>query len=133
MTTSLAEQISTVSLYERLGASAGIRRIIDGMVDAHLQNPVIQARFLPYLNEPERVEEIKQHTCTFFAVHSGGPGSYSGRSMTEAHRGMNISDTEYMAAIDDILSTMEAQGHDRETRDEVLALLNALKPEITNV
>ena len=133
MTTSTAEQLSAVSLYERLGASAGIRRIVDGMVDAHLQNPVIRARFQPYIDDPERVEEIKQHICTFFAVHTGGPGTYGGRSMTQTHRGMNIDAAEYMAAIDDTLTTMEGLGHDQETRNEVLAILYPLKSEILHV
>lgn len=133
MTTSLIQQLNTVSLYERLGAAAGIRRLVDGMVEAHLRNPVIQARFERYIDRPERVEEIKQHTCAFIAVHSGGPGSYNGRSMEEAHRGMNIKAAEYLAAIGDVLDTMKAQGHDHESRTEVLGILRALKPEIAQV
>lgn len=133
MSTSVAEQLNTVTLYERLGASAGIRRIVDGMVDAHVRNPVIQARFWPYLDDPERVEEIMQHTCTFFAVHAGGPGTYQGRSMTDTHRGMNIAAAEYMAAMDDILGTMETLGYDEQTRNEVLAILYAQKEEIIHV
>ncbi len=42
MTTTIADQLSTVSLHERLGASVGIRRIVDRLVDAHLQIPVIR-------------------------------------------------------------------------------------------
>ncbi|QPC43748.1 group 1 truncated hemoglobin [Kaustia mangrovi] len=133
MTTTIAEQLSTVSLYERLGASAGIRRIVDGMVDAHLENPVIRARFQPYLNDPERVEEIKRHICAFFEMRAGGPGPYRGRCMVEAHRGMNIAEAEYVAAVDDILGTMRALGHREEERAEVLAMLYGLKDEIIRV
>jgi len=129
----MAESLSKVTLYERLGASAGIRRIVDGMVDAHLQNPVIRARFQPYLEQPERVEEIKQNTCAFFAVHAGGPATYGGRDLARAHRGMNIDGAEYMAAIDDILETMEALGHDEANRNDVLALLYGQKGDILHV
>jgi hemoglobin len=133
MTTPLARQLSRVSLYERLGASAGIRRIVDGMVDAHLKNPVIQARFRPYLEDPDRVEEIKHHICKFFEARSDGPDAYRGRSMAEAHRGMNIDEAEYMAAIDDILGTMHRLGHGEETRNEVLATLYGVKEAIIRV
>ncbi|KPQ05714.1 MAG: hemoglobin [Rhodobacteraceae bacterium HLUCCA12] len=133
MTTSVAEQLGTVTLYERLGGAAGIRKIVDAMVDAHLRNPVIKMRFLPYLDQPERVAEIKQHTCDFFAAHTDGPGAYHGRSMVEAHRGMNIAEAEYMAAMDDILGTLKGLGHSRDTRDEVTAMLYALKDDIIGV
>lgn len=133
MPQSLAEDLSTVTLYERLGGAAGIRRIVDGAVAAHMDTPLIGRRFQPYADRPERVEEIKQHTCDFFAVGSGGPGTYTGRSMTEAHRGMKIDDAEYDAAADDILKTMKALNYDADTRAEVGAILDTLKPEITQV
>ncbi len=130
---SLAKDLETVTLYERLGGAAGIRRIVDGTVAAHMKNPLIGHRFQPYADRPERVEEIKQHTCEFFAAGSGGPDNYSGRTMAEAHRGMEIDAAEYDAATDDILSTMKALSYNAETRAEVGDILRSLKPEITYV
>lgn len=133
MPQSLAEDLTTATLYERLGGAAGIRRIVDGAVAAHMDNPLIGHRFQPYADRPERVEEVKQHTCDFFAAGSGGPDAYRGRSMTEAHRGMEIDGAEYDAAADDILNTMKALNYDAETRAEVGEILQSLKPEITHV
>ncbi|RDC67468.1 hypothetical protein DLJ49_21020 [Rhodovulum sp. 12E13] len=130
MTTTLGERLSTVTLYERLGGAAGIRALVDGIVDAHLCNPVIEARFRPYLDQPERVAEIKQHTCAFLSEGSGGPDTYHGRSMDQAHRGMGITDAEYNAAADDILATLARHGHGAATRAEVGAMLEALRDEI---
>lgn len=126
----LSDTICTATLHQRLGGDAGIRRIVDGMVDAHLRNPVLKARFLPYLETPDRVEEIKRQIVAHLAAASGGPDPYKGRSMADAHRGMNIDEAEYVAAIDDVLTAMEDLGHDGATRDEVLALLYPLKSEI---
>lgn len=133
MTRTLARDLDAVTLYERLGGAAGIRRIVDGAVAAHTENPLIGHRFAPYADRPERVEEIKQHTCDFFAAGSGGPDGYTGRSMTEAHRGMQIDDAEYDAAADDILGTMRALNYDPRTRAEVEEILQSLKPQITHV
>lgn len=133
MTTSLGEQLSTVTLYERLGGAAGIRALVDGIVDAHLENPVIEARFQPYLDQPARVAEIKRHTCAFLSEGSGGPDTYRGRSMTEAHRGMDISNVEYDAATDDILATLARHGHGAATQAEVAAMLDALRDEIVEI
>ena len=120
----------TATLYERLGGAEGVSALVDGVVEAHLENPVINARFLPYLEDPARVEEIKAATRDFFGAGSGGPEVYSGRSMPEAHRGMNISVAEYVAAVDDILGVMAARGHDNRTRAEVLAILWSIKGEV---
>lgn len=133
MTRTTAQDLHAVTLYERLGAAAGIRRIVDGTVAAHMDNPLIGHRFQPYADQPERVEEIKQHTCDFFAAGSGGPDNYTGRSMTEAHRGMQIGPAEYDAAAEDILGVMETLNYDNATRDAVAEILDSLKPEIIHV
>lgn len=133
MPQSIADGLATATLYERLGAAAGIRRIVDGAIAAHMENPLIRHRFQPYTDQPDRVEEIKQHTCRFFAAGSGGPDNYTGRTMSEAHRGMEIDGPEYDAAADDILGTMEGLNYDAETRAEVGEILQSLKPEITHV
>lgn len=130
MRTAVAERLTRVTLYERLGARAGIEALVDTVVEAHMQNDAIRARFLPYREDPERLAELKQHLCAFFAAGTGGPDDYGGRSMPEAHRGMNVSEAEYVAAIDDILSSMERHGHDEATRHEVLAILHSLRGQI---
>jgi hemoglobin len=118
------------TLYERLGGAQGISQIVDDVVEAHLNNQTIKARFLPYLEKPERVAEIKKHTCDFLGAGSGGPETYTGRSMPESHRGMNINEAEYMAAIDDIISVLEKHGVEESARKDVLAIAYALKEEI---
>ncbi len=118
------------TLYERLGGAAGIASIVDDIVAAHLNNPVIKARFLPYLDRPERVEEIKKHNRDFFGAGSGGPEKYTGRSMLETHRGMNISEAEYMAVMDDIMAVLEKHGIDESARKDVLAITFALKGDV---
>ena len=133
MPLSIAEEITTVTLFERLGGAPGIRRIVDGAIAAHMENPVIRARFTPYEDKPARVEEIKQHTCAFFAAGSGGPDAYRGRSMAEAHRGMDIAPSEYDAAAGDILGTMHGLGYDSATRGAVADILQSLKPDIIHL
>jgi len=118
------------TLYEHLGGATGISSMVDDIVDAHLSNPVIKARFLPYLDQPERVAAIKKHTCDFLSAGSGGLEKYTGRSMPETHRGMNISEAEYMAVVDDIMGVMEKHGIVESARKDVLAITYALKGDI---
>ena len=90
------------TLFERLGGRSGISMLVDDTVDAHMKNPAVNARFLPFLKQPERLAQIKQHTVDFFSAGSGGPAQYSGKDMVTTHTGMNISPGEYMHVIDDI-------------------------------
>jgi hemoglobin len=118
------------TLYEKLGGAAGISRIVDDLVDAHLRNPTIQARFRPFLEKPDRVAEIKQHNRDFLGAGTGGPEVYTGKSMLESHRGMNINEAEYMAVMDDILFALEKNGIDESARKDVLAIAFGLKGDI---
>jgi hemoglobin len=121
------------SLFQRLGGSSGIQRFVDDLVAAHLENPVIRARFLPYLETPDKVALVKRHTCAFLEAGSGGSAQYAGRSMRDAHRGMNISEAEYMAAVDDILAVLRKHDMDEQTQKDMLAIAYSLKNDILHV
>lgn len=121
------------SLYERLGGAMRISLIVDDVVKAHMENPTIKARFLPYVEKPDTVREVKQHMCNFLGAGTGGPETYAGRSMPDTHRGMDISDAEYDAAVDDIMSTLQSHGIDEETRGDVKAMTDSLKAEIVHI
>ncbi|MGC9369308.1 MAG: group I truncated hemoglobin [Paracoccaceae bacterium] len=121
------------SLYDRLGGAVGVAALVDDIVEAHMQNPVIMARFIPYRDDLERLDAVKQHLRDFLGAGSGGPEEYTGRSMAEAHRGMNVNAQEYMAATDDIMKTLERHDIDEQTRKDVLAIAYSLKDEIIHV
>lgn len=125
--------MSTASLYTRLGGTEGISSLVDTIVDAHLRNPEIQARFEPYRRDPDRLGEVKGHLCRFISAGTGGPDEYTGRSMPDAHRGMNISAAEYLAAVDDIMAALEQHDADEQTRKDMLAIAYSLKDEIVRV
>lgn len=118
------------TLYERLGAADGIAALVDDIVDAHLNNPVIHARFQPLAEDPARFEQAKGHLRNFLGAGTGGPEAYEGRDMVEAHRGMNVSAAEYMAAMDDIMNTLEAHKVDEQSRKDVLFIAYSIKGEI---
>lgn len=120
----------TKTLFERLGGTAGITAIVDDIFEAHLNNPAINARFKPYTEQPERLAKIRQHTIEFFSVGGGGPVEYKGRDMPTTHQGMNISATEYMHMIDDIMGVLEKHKIDDESKKDVLAILWSLKETI---
>jgi|SRR5688572_14574352 len=121
------------SLFERLGGSSGINALVEDIVALHMENPVIRARFRPYLETPDRLAVTKKHLCAFLEAGSGGSAKYAGRSMQDTHRGMNINEAEYMAATDDILAVLRKHQIDEQTQKDVLAIAYSLKGDILHV
>jgi len=121
------------SLYERLGRSEGIRAIVDTVAASHVVNPIIAKRFLPLTQDPERMASALKHLATFMEAGAGGPAKYVGKSMPDAHRGMNVSGEEYLAAMDDIMGALSTHGIDEATRKDVLFMLYELKPTVVRL
>lgn len=117
----------TKILFDRLGGKPGLTSIVDAVVEAHMCNPEINARFLPYKDLPEKLTVIKKHTVDFFSAGSGAAVTYAGRDMVTTHQGMNITADEYMHVVDDILQVLDERKIDVETKNEVLGILWSLK------
>jgi hemoglobin len=122
-----------LTLYERLGKRTGITSLVDDIVEAHMNNPVVAPRFQPYRDQAENLKLVKEHTVEFFCAGSGGLEQYTGREMLAAHKGMNISEEEFIAVLDDILLVLEQHGIDEESRKDVLAIAYSLKNNIIRV
>jgi hemoglobin len=89
----------TATLFDRLGGEENIKKISNDLVEMHLINPKFKSRF-----NDSKPSALKKAGSDFFIMGSGGPNNYKGKDMLSAHKGMNISDNEYMAAVDDVES-----------------------------
>ena len=129
-TTPTANMTSTpTTLYERLGRRDGITRITRSLIRNHLANPLVKARYEASPN----IERVEQRAIEFFCAGSGGPESYSGQDMLTTHRGMNISEQEFVSVVDDAMAALASNGIDIDTRNEVLAILWSLKGDVIRV
>jgi hemoglobin len=119
----------SASLYERLGGETGIAALVEDTINAHLANPTVQTRF----QNSKDIEHAKKMAREFFGAGSGGPHPYTGRDMRTTHTGMNISEQEYLAVMDDIMGALRKHKIDETTQKDVLAILYSLKGEIIRV
>ena len=117
------------SLYERLGRKEGVTRITRDLIGLHLANPMVKTRY-ENVGDMERVE---RRVIEFFCAGAGGPETYTGKDMVATHKGMNISEQEFVAVIDDAMAALEKNGIDAPTRGEVLGILWSLKNEVIRV
>ena len=120
---------TTAPLYERLGRREGITRITKDMMAIHLANPLVKARY----ENSQDLARVERRVIEFFCAGSGGPETYSGKDMLSTHRGMNISEQEFVSGVDDAMAALVKNDIDLPTRNDVLAILWSLKGEVVRV
>lgn len=119
----------SATLYERLGGEERIKQLAADIIDNHYRNPLIRSRF-------EKVSDraaLERHSVEFLCAGSGGPQTYTGKDLMSAHKGMNVSEQELIAAIDDIVAAMTKNGYDQAEKNEVVAILYSLKGDVVRV
>jgi hemoglobin len=120
--------MSEASLYERLGREEGVRKITTSIFNNHKNNPAVSARYAS--SDPEKVI---QRVTEFVCMGTGGPETYTGKDMLAAHKGMNISEAEYMAVLDDILAALAEHGVEQREQEEFLMIAYSLRGDILHV
>jgi hemoglobin len=120
---------TTTSLYDRLGRREGITRITRTLIENHLANRLVNARY----RASDDLSRVEQRAIEFFCAGAGGPETYTGKDMLATHKGMNISEQEFVAVVDDAMAALDAHGIDSATRSDVLAILWSLKDQVIRV
>ena len=132
------------SLYERLGGEKGIALIVDDFVNRALADPrvnwerkgvkserlLLRDKPMEWSATPDEVERMKKHITQFISLATGGPAQYQGRDMREVHKGMNITNTEFDAAIGDLKATLDKLGIPTADQKELLAILESTRPQV---
>lgn len=114
-----------ISLYQRLGGYEGIRKIAEDVWAQHISNPAVKAR---YANSDG--EEITRLVTEFVCWGTGGPENYTGKTMYEAHKTMNINEREFLAVVDDVMFALKENNVGAQETNELLGMLFSLKDEV---
>ena len=61
---------------------------------------------------------------------TGGPCTYSGRSMEEAHSGLNLTDADFDAFVDDLVRAMNSTKVPPDLQKQLLGLLGPMRPQV---
>jgi hemoglobin len=122
-------ETTTATLYDRMGQRDGIARVARELIKNHLANPLVNQRF----SQIEDMEKTERRVVDFFCAGLGGPETYAGKDMLATHRGMNISEQEFVSVIDDAMAALETCGVDATLRNELLAVLWSMKGDVIRV
>ena len=104
----MSNQQPQPSLYDRLGGVYSIAVVVDDLIDRVMTDPRLNAN--PAVDEAHhRVPPagFKYLATEMVCWASGGPQRYTGRSMADSHRHLNITPQEWEAFMDDFQQTLD--------------------------
>ena len=113
------------TLYQRLGGKDAIVAVVDDFVGNVAGDARINRRFAS-TNIPRLKQLLSEQIC----AGTGGPCNYSGRDMKTTHAGMNISDAEFGALVEDLVKSLDKFKVPEKEKNEVLAILGPMKGDI---
>jgi hemoglobin len=132
-------------LFVRLGGDQGISAIVDDFVARALADPRvnwerkgvktggimgIHEHSVEWKPDAGNVDKLKKHLAQFLALATGGPAQYDGGEMKNVHKGMQISNAEFDAAVGDLKSTLDKLQIPTEDQKELLAIIETTRPQI---
>ena len=116
------------SLYDRLGGADAVTAVVRAVADRQLKDDRIDQKFAR-TNKDRLIKEFVDQICEAI----GGPCTYTGRSMTEAHHNMGVTNGEFEAFVQDVVAVLDDFKVGKAEQDELLNILAPLRGEIVEV
>ena len=116
------------SLYRRLGGREGIAQVADDFVANMVADPRVNTRFQGM--QPPAVFKLKSNLADQICDATGGPCSYLGRDMKTTHTGMNVTEAEWNATVENLVKALDKYKVGPKEQSELLGLLGPMKGDI---
>jgi hemoglobin len=91
--------------FNQLGGHAAVELVIDTFLTNVLEDPEINGRFAV-----TDAAVLRGHLIDQVCQATGGYCTYTGRSMLDAHTGMNITEDEFNFLVGDLLRALDTLG-----------------------
>ena len=118
------------SLYERLGGKPAITAVVDEFVARVAADAKINRYFAAAAGDPARLAAFKGQLVDQICQASGGPCTYTGKNMKEAHAGMGITGAEFDALVGDLVGALDKFKVPEREKGELLGVLGPMKSDI---
>lgn len=115
----------SASLYDQLGGKPGVTKIIDDLLTHVLADKRIQSVFAN-ANIPHLKMMLVEQVCS----ETGGTCTYTGESMAEAHKGMNINSAQFNALVEDLQMSFVDNNVPLGAGNKLLAILAPMKKDV---
>ena len=113
------------ALYRALGGQDGIAKVVDAAL-AEIHGDLRINLFF----EKTDMAELRRLVIEQICEASGGPCKYSGRSMEEAHSGLNLTDADFDAFVQDLVRAMDSQKVPKDLQKQLLDVFGPMRPQV---
>jgi hemoglobin len=115
------------SLFERIGGEAAV----DAAVDVFYRKVLSDERIAHHFEDVEmNVQREKQKAFLTFAF--GGPNSYAGSSMRQAHARLKLSESDFDAVMEHLGATLQALNVPPSLIQEAASIALGVKNDVLN-
>lgn len=116
------------SLYKRLGGYDALAAVADDFIGRLASDKQI-SRFLIGLSMDSK-KRLRQLVVDQLCAVTGGPCLYVGRDMKSSHKGLGISESEWDAAANHLVASLNKFKVAKKEQDELIAIVSSLKGDI---
>lgn len=119
------------NLYERLGGVHSIATVVDDFIDRIMADARLNAN--PAVEEAHHKAPpagFKYLVTEMVCWATGGPQTYTGRSMRDSHQHLNITPEEWEAFMDDLQQTLDRFNVPNAEQEGLMAIINGAYDDI---
>lgn len=113
------------TLYDRLGGASSVAAAIGAFYERVLADSELR----PFFDGVD-LDKLERMQTEFFTVALGGPGTYAGMSLADAHRGRGIRPRHLTRFTEHLVATMRERGMPADAVDEVAARVSLLGADV---
>ncbi|MBP6631020.1 MAG: group 1 truncated hemoglobin [Kofleriaceae bacterium] len=113
------------TLFERLGGADAISAVVDEFV----ANVAADARVNSFFANTD-IDKLKGHLRDQICAATGGGCTYTGRDMKTTHTGMQITEEQFGAVVEDLVKALDKFSVPQAEKDELLGALGGMKGDI---
>jgi hemoglobin len=124
------DKVADPTLYTRLGGVDAISLVVDKFLTNVAADNMINARFEGTVANPSRLQLLRNNLIDQICAGSGGPCTYKGKTMLEAHTGMDISEAEFNALVGDLVAALNTYNVPEKEKNDLLAILGPMQSDI---
>lgn len=115
-----------VTLFDRVGGDQGVKNLVRSFYDRVLKDPELAHFF-----EDASTDRLYRMQYEFFAAALGGPVTYSGLSIHQAHYGLGVDKDDFCRFVNHLIDTLKAFQLDDHEIHTLISRVNTYADEVT--
>ena len=119
--------LECLTIYDQLGGEASIKAAVEAFYERVLGDPLLQPFFA---NVDMALQKRKQ--VEFLSQALGGPVSYRGPNMKQAHAHLPIEERHFMRVAEHLVHTLQALNVPQTLINQIVSLIGPLAEDIVN-